>query len=48
MLLFSDVQFNGILMRVLGIFVVVVVVLLLVFLVDIDVTWNLFSPKTNY
>lgn len=50
MLLLSDVQFNGILMAILGISVVVVVfvgVLFLVFLVNIDVTWNLFSPKTN-
>jgi hypothetical protein len=39
------------LMAILGISVVVVVfvgVLFLVFLVNIDVTWNLFSPKTNF
>lgn len=46
-LLLRSVQFNGILMMIFGIFVVVVA-LLLVFLVNTDVTWNLLSPNTNY
>lgn len=45
-LLWKSVQFNGILMIIFGIFVVVVA-LLLVFLVNTDVTWNLLSPNTN-